>query len=295
MEEGTRHSSKSLPLSDPISDLLASYQEVVKSLIGQTFHAGLSASELEYFRAHLGTSAFTCRLTACSRATIGFLTENMLREHERSHINWLRCTAPGCQYPPRFSPRTLKVHMNKHHPSPNNPKPIRKSVSKKVYPPISGFDADVDPDFDTFLGQVGSHPELDGNVPPPQLIHPNQSLSPSQSPAISPRMVPQQMPDLNQLSQNSFGLAGPRHPYGDGNHPLFSPPAPPAIDAPPPLPITPPLGYMNQSLFSPPPPPDIDVPPPIPPPRHLGLLMDRAYVYQPSAASAVPDLPATLR
>ena len=45
VEEGTRHSSNSLPLSDPISDLLTSYQEVVKSLIGQTFHAGISASQ----------------------------------------------------------------------------------------------------------------------------------------------------------------------------------------------------------------------------------------------------------
>ena len=42
----------------------------------------------------------------------------------------------------------------------------------------------------------------------------HQGRSPSHSPAISPRIVPQQMPDLNQLNQNSFGLAAPNHPYG---------------------------------------------------------------------------------
>jgi hypothetical protein len=42
----------------------------------------------------------------------------------------------------------------------------------------------------------------------------HQGRSPSHSPAISPRIVPQQMPDLNQLNQNSFGLATPHNPYG---------------------------------------------------------------------------------
>lgn len=42
----------------------------------------------------------------------------------------------------------------------------------------------------------------------------HQGRSPSHSPAISPRIVPQQMPDLNQLNQNSFGLAAPHNPYG---------------------------------------------------------------------------------
>ncbi|KAJ4127046.1 hypothetical protein NW768_008667 [Fusarium equiseti] len=283
-EEGTGHCSKSLPLSDPISDLLTSYQEVVKALIGQTFHAGISASELEYFRAHLGTSAFTCHLTACSRATIGFTTEKMLREHERSHINWLRCTAPGCQYPPRFSPRTLKVHMNKHHPSSSTPKPIRRPVSKKVYIPISGSDADVDPDFDTFLGHVGSRPEINGYVPP-QLIHPNQglgqSLSPVMSPLTRPHKEPQQWPDVNQLNQNSFSLAVSHDPYGVVNNSS-------------PLPITPPLGYRNNPSPAPPPlpamdvPPTLpamdvpqtlpamDVPPPLPAPRQLGSWIEGA-------------------
>jgi len=42
----------------------------------------------------------------------------------------------------------------------------------------------------------------------------HQGRSPSHSPAISPRIVPQQMPDLNHLNQNSFGLAAPHNPYG---------------------------------------------------------------------------------
>ncbi|CAG7555276.1 unnamed protein product [Fusarium equiseti] len=168
VEEATRHRSRSLLLSDPISNLLTSYQDVVKLLIGQTFHTGLSASELEYFRAHLGTSAFTCHLTTCSRATIGFDTERLLIEHERSHINWLPCPAPGCQYPPRFSPRTLKIHMNKYHPSPKAPKPIRKPVPEKEKsdPPMAGPDDMVEFSPDHFYDPEPSTPGFKDSLNP---------------------------------------------------------------------------------------------------------------------------------
>jgi hypothetical protein len=54
----------------------------------------------------------------------------------------------------------------------------------------------------------------------------HQGRSPSHSPAISPRIVPQQMPDLNQLNQNSFGLAAPHNPYGmPSSYPDVSAPA----------------------------------------------------------------------
>ncbi|KAF9784159.1 hypothetical protein IL306_008312 [Fusarium sp. DS 682] len=83
--------STTQPVSDKIGTLLASYQELVKFLLSQTYYPSLSPDELESFKVHFGTAAFTCRLTSCSYATIGFDTAKLLMKHERTHIRWFQC------------------------------------------------------------------------------------------------------------------------------------------------------------------------------------------------------------
>ncbi|KAF4339743.1 NACHT domain protein [Fusarium beomiforme] len=121
--------SKTQPVSDKIGTLLASYQELVKFLLSQIYYPGLSSDELESFKAHFGTAAFTCRLTSCSYATIGFDTANLLMKHERTHIRWFQCTVPGCQYPPLTSNQALTNHRKKYHTPDITPRPILRHTS----------------------------------------------------------------------------------------------------------------------------------------------------------------------
>jgi hypothetical protein len=128
----------------------------LRSLLNQYDFPGVSAEELELFKNQFGTSAFTCRLRSCPRATLGFDSERLRLEHEMAHVRRLRCTFPACQYPPFVSAQALKNHVTKHH----NPNPARKSIRRVGYvatkrlgktdgfetqpgnrlPPISSFD-----------------------------------------------------------------------------------------------------------------------------------------------------------
>src|SRR5579871_2454248 len=107
-----------------VSAMLTSYQEAVKSLLSQSDYPGVSAEELELFKNQFRTSAFTCRLNSCPRATLGFESEKLRLEHEMAHMRRFRCTFPGCKYPPFVSAQSLKSHLNKYH----NPNPPRKSI-----------------------------------------------------------------------------------------------------------------------------------------------------------------------
>lgn len=111
--------------------MLASYQRVVSSLLRQNHCPGLSADELELFKIHFGSAAFTCRLSSCPRTTLGFETERLRSEHEMSHIRCFRCTFPGCQYPPFVSARALKNHTSKYHTPITDRKAIRKVASQQ--------------------------------------------------------------------------------------------------------------------------------------------------------------------
>ncbi|OBS23023.1 hypothetical protein FPOA_09341 [Fusarium poae] len=98
-----------------IGALLASYQNLVKFLLGQTYYPDLSPVELESFKANFAAAAFTCQLRSCSYATIGFHTEERLKEHELEHTRRFQCTVPGCQYPPCLSKSGLESHMKRNH------------------------------------------------------------------------------------------------------------------------------------------------------------------------------------
>src|SRR5579871_1584664 len=107
-----------------VSAMLTSYQEAVKSLLSQSDYPGVSAEELELFKNQFRTSAFTCRLNSCPRATLGFESKKLRLEHEMAHVRRFRCTFPGCKYPPFVSAQSLTNHLNKYH----NPNPPRKSI-----------------------------------------------------------------------------------------------------------------------------------------------------------------------
>ncbi|CAG1972118.1 unnamed protein product [Fusarium graminearum] len=113
--EGEDNSSTTQIVYNKIETLLASYQEIVRFLLSKTFYPGLSPDELESFIVNFGAAAYTCRLTSCSYATIGFDTVEHLMEHEREHIRRFQCAVPGCQYPPLVSKAALESHMKRNH------------------------------------------------------------------------------------------------------------------------------------------------------------------------------------
>ena len=105
--------------------MLDSYQKAIRFLLRQNDYPGVTASELKEFKTDFGSSAFTCRLISCPRATAGFGSEKDWIEHETAHVQRLRCTVAGCQYPPFGSRRALGRHMSEHHTEQRTKRPIR--------------------------------------------------------------------------------------------------------------------------------------------------------------------------
>lgn len=95
--------------------MLELYQNIVNSLLTQPEFRSLRANEHELFKEHFATTAFTCRLTSCPHATVGFETERLLSEHKMSHVQCFECKYPGCQYPVLGSAQALKKHERKYH------------------------------------------------------------------------------------------------------------------------------------------------------------------------------------
>ena len=104
------------------------YQEAVESLLKEHSWPGASVEELELFKSQFRTSAYTCRLRFCPRATIGFESESLRKEHEIAHAGGFQCTVPGCQYPRFSSSKSLAAHVNQRH---RNLTPLpRKSIRR---------------------------------------------------------------------------------------------------------------------------------------------------------------------
>lgn len=112
--------------TDNISSMLSSYQGTVRFLLEQDHYPGVSADDLNLFKSQFQSSAFTCRLSFCSRATTGFMSEELRRQHEIAHTKLSMCTVPDCQYPPFTSIRALKHHINKYH----RQTPARRSIRR---------------------------------------------------------------------------------------------------------------------------------------------------------------------
>jgi hypothetical protein len=111
---------------DSTSRLLSSYQQTVRFLLEQDHYPGVSADDLELFKSQFRSSAFTCRLNFCPRATTGFTSEELCRQHEIAHTRLAMCTVPECKYPPFVSTQALMNHIRKYHTS----KPTRKSIRR---------------------------------------------------------------------------------------------------------------------------------------------------------------------
>ena len=111
---------------DTVSILLSSYQQTVRMLLGKDHYPGISADDFELFKSQFRSAAFTCRLSFCPRATTGFVSEELCRQHEIAHTRIAMCTVPECKYPPFVSMNALKNHIRKNHTA----KPPRRSIRK---------------------------------------------------------------------------------------------------------------------------------------------------------------------
>ncbi|OTA94840.1 hypothetical protein M434DRAFT_394351 [Hypoxylon sp. CO27-5] len=116
--------STDLLSQDGISIMLTSYEQSVKFLLAQNDYPGVSAEELETFKSQFRACAYTCRLTSCPRATLGFESEILRLDHEMTHLPRIRCSFPGCQSPPFVSAQSLKIHEKRYHVS----QPARKWI-----------------------------------------------------------------------------------------------------------------------------------------------------------------------
>lgn len=100
---------------DSASELLACYQTALIYILHAREIPGISANDLENFRAGSRISAYTCRLRLCPRATVGFESAGARDEHEIGHARKFSCTFASCQYPAFNSSQTLKRHMREKH------------------------------------------------------------------------------------------------------------------------------------------------------------------------------------
>jgi hypothetical protein len=106
--------------------MLESYQHAIESLLRQDSYPGVLAEDFELFKRHFKSSAYTCRLRYCPRATLGFDSNALRRQHEIGHIGGFRCTFPNCQYPPYRTEKTLRDHVESCHQPIRTPKSIRQ-------------------------------------------------------------------------------------------------------------------------------------------------------------------------
>ena len=111
-----RRGDLEVPASDGISVILAKYLEIVQELSRRQYYPGVSREDFKIFLDVAQTSLFTCPLTSCPRASLGFRTEQELREHESNHLPKFWCSFAGCHYPLPFSTRqALADHSSKYH------------------------------------------------------------------------------------------------------------------------------------------------------------------------------------
>lgn len=111
---------------DGISRLLASYQQALVHILGQPDIPGVSANDMEIFCTRSRSSAYTCGVRSCPRATIGFDSAGLRDEHQIEHMRKYCCTYPTCQYPPFSSSQILKRHIRTNHTAAAPRKTIRQ-------------------------------------------------------------------------------------------------------------------------------------------------------------------------
>ncbi|KAI0163700.1 hypothetical protein BJ166DRAFT_526974 [Pestalotiopsis sp. NC0098] len=115
-----------VPPRTPLQATVIAYQDAVRHLLKQPDHPGVSSEELQRFKHQFRNSAFTCRLGACPKATLGFESEAMRDDHELAHSKPIMCSFPDCRYPPFSSLRLMEKHKNRIHLASAIHRPIRK-------------------------------------------------------------------------------------------------------------------------------------------------------------------------
>ncbi|KAF2441418.1 hypothetical protein P171DRAFT_434119 [Karstenula rhodostoma CBS 690.94] len=100
---------------DGISMMLIQYQAAVENILELESLPGASCGELDRSKSQFRSSAYTCRLHSCPRATVGFENAVSRDKHELNHTSGFRCPVTGCQFPPYRTAKALKTHTKKEH------------------------------------------------------------------------------------------------------------------------------------------------------------------------------------
>lgn len=111
---------------DSVSLMLQKYQKTIEEIMDMQSLPGVSSEELDVFKSHFRSSAYTCRLQSCPRATLSFETAILREKHELNHTTGFRCSITGCHFPPSTSAQALKAHVAKYHTPNLEWKPIRR-------------------------------------------------------------------------------------------------------------------------------------------------------------------------
>lgn len=108
-------------------------QSRIKDILALPSVPGVSPEDLERFKNDFRTMAYTCRFSACPRATFGFPDEKTQAEHEMRHTQRIICNIAGCHYPPFGSARALRDHVSKcHQPQTTTRKKIRRESRESL-------------------------------------------------------------------------------------------------------------------------------------------------------------------
>jgi hypothetical protein len=100
----------------PFSTVHFDYNKRVHALLTTDTFPGLTTLQLTTFKALYGPYAFICRYSGCSKTSLGFSSDKLRVQHEKSHAPPLLCTHPGCTYTLRFqSLHGLKRHLRENH------------------------------------------------------------------------------------------------------------------------------------------------------------------------------------
>lgn len=137
-------------------------------ILDQDSCAGASTEELELFKTHFRTSAYTCRLRSCPRATLGFDTEKLRHEHEIGHAGGFRCSFSGCHYPPFRAAQNLASHTQRYHALDSARKSIRRVGRFPSGKPQKSPEVEIKAVIDkrVSLGQFNGNDMLDMTITP---------------------------------------------------------------------------------------------------------------------------------
>lgn len=156
----------------------------------------MSLTEFEWFKHEVRHVAFTCRLSSCPNALVGFENERLLASHESAHVGHI-CKVSGCQYPPFDSKESLKRHMKKQHETMPSSNPSRQSIRSRLQDP-PGYSTKVHESQDAEHPQDITEPKEEGNIDKQQSP---QAANMAQTQAIMDNMdIPEEI--LQQLSQS---------------------------------------------------------------------------------------------